>query len=195
MGDLTLQPARSALLVMDFQPVVLSSLPQAVELLKSAAKAVETVRKHNGAIGYVRVAFAPADYAAVPQTNKTFTAVAAAQALSASQQDTAIHPDVAPRPGDIVVRKTRVSAFSTTDLHRQLNARGIDTLILAGVHTSGVILSTVREAADRDYRVVIVEDCVADPDPEVHDLLMRKIFPRQAFLTTTDELDHLFADA
>lgn len=195
MGDLTLKPARSALLVMDFQPVVLNGLSQAVDLLKSAGKAVETVRKCNGAIGYVRVAFEPADYAAVPQANKAFTAVAAAHALSAAQQDTTIHPDVAPRPGDIVVRKTRVGAFSTTDLHVQLKARGIDALILAGVHTSGVILSTVREAADRDYRVVIIEDCVADPDPEVHDLLMRKIFPRQAFITTTDELEHLFADA
>jgi nicotinamidase-related amidase len=195
MGDLTLKPASAALLVMDFQPVVLNGLPHAVDLLKSAGKAVETVRKHNGAIGYVRVAFEPADYAAVPPANKAFTAVAAAQALSAAQQDTTIHPDVAPRPGDIVVRKTRVGAFSTTDLHGQLKARGIDALILAGVHTSGVILSTVREAADRDYRVVIIEDCVADPDPEVHDLLMRKIFPRQAFITTTDELEHLFADA
>ena len=54
-----------------------------------------------------------------------------------------------------MVRKTRVGAFSTTDLDEQLRQRGVDTLLLAGISTSGVVLSTVRDAHDRDYRVFV----------------------------------------
>src|SRR5260370_22115041 len=58
--------------------------------------------------------------------------------------------------------------FVGTDLETLLRANGIDTLVLAGVHTSGVVLSAVRHAGDLDYRLVVVRDCCADPDAEVH---------------------------
>jgi nicotinamidase-related amidase len=59
-----------------------------------------------------------------------------------------------------------------------LRASGIETLLLAGIVTSGVVLSTVRHAADADYRLVVVEDCCADRDAEVHRVLMEKVFAR-----------------
>ena len=62
------------------------------------------------------------------------------------------------------MRKQRVGAFSTTDLHEQLQARGIDTLVLAGISTSGCVHSTVLDAFDRDYRVIVLSDACADPD-------------------------------
>lgn len=92
-----------------------------------------------------------------------------------------------------MVRKTRVGAFSTTDLERQLSDRQIDTLILAGISTSGVVLSTVRDASDRDYRVLVLSDACADPDPEVHALLIAKVFPRQADVITSAQLHGLLA--
>jgi nicotinamidase-related amidase len=192
MTDPVLVPARTALLVMDYQPAVLGGLPDAAVLLKNTGEAIEIVRRRGGHVGFIRVAFEVDDYAAVPATNKAFSAVAAARGLPAEDDKTAIHPDVAPRPGDTVVRKTRVGAFSTTDLDNQLRSRGVDTLVLAGVHTSGVVLSTVRDAADRDYHLLLIEDCVSDPDPHVHEVLMRSVFPRQAALTTVDRLDSQF---
>ena len=191
MPDLTLDPARTALLVMDYQPVVLDAIPDAPELLQRAAGAIEVARRFGAHVGYVRVAFEEADYAAVPATTASFSAVAAARRLPAAGPETAIHPDVAPAPGDVVVRKTRVGPFRTTDLDAQLRGRGVDTLVLAGVHTSGVVLSTVREAADRDYRLVVLTDCTADPDADVHDVLVRKVFPRQAAPIAADELARL----
>jgi nicotinamidase-related amidase len=92
-----------------------------------------------------------------------------------------------------MVRKTRVGAFSTTDLDRRLRDRGIDTLILAGISTSGVVLSTVRDAADRDYRVFVLADGSADPDAGLHETLTEKVFPRQAHVITTTELPALLA--
>ena len=91
-----------------------------------------------------------------------------------------VHPAVAPQPGETVVTKHRVSAFAGTDLDMILRAQGIETLVLTGIATSGVVLSTLRHAADTDYRIVVVEDCCADRDPEVHRVLMEKVFPRQA---------------
>ena len=82
----------------------------------------------------------------------------------------------------------RLGAFSTSDLDKQLTNLGVTTLIVSGAHTSGTVLSTVREAADRDYRLIILSDCCADPDIEVHRLLMARIFPRQAEITSAAEL-------
>jgi nicotinamidase-related amidase len=69
-----------------------------------------------------------------------------------------------------------------------LRAKGFDTLILFGIATSGVVLSTVRYATDLDYRLVVVKDCCSDQDPEVHNCLAGKIFPRQATVITSEEL-------
>ena len=106
-----------------------------------------------------------------------------------------MHDRLAPEPGDIVVRKTRVGAFSTTDLDEQLRKRGISTVVLAGISTSGVVLSTVRDAADRDYRIIVLADGCADFDAEVHDVLLGKVFPRQADVVNTAELDDLLTGA
>ena len=75
--------------------------------------------------------------------NLVFAQAAQNHMLHEDDPATAIHDSLAPQPGDIVVRKTRVGAMSTTDLDRQLRDRGIDTLVLAGISTSGVVLSTL----------------------------------------------------
>ena len=84
--------------------------------------------------------------------------------------------------------KHRVNAFFGTDLDMILRSRGIDTLILMGHATSGVILSTVRYAADADYQLIVIEDGCADRDSEVHTLLMEKVFPRQATVTSSKDV-------
>src|SRR6266436_2313613 len=94
------------------------------------------------------------------------------------------HPAVAPLAEEIVVTKHRVSAFAGTDLDLMLRANGIETLILTGIATSGVVLSTLRHAADADYRLLVVGDCCSDSDEEAHRVLLEKVFPRQATITT-----------
>ena len=83
--------------------------------------------------------------------------------------------------------KRRVSAFSGSDLDVLLRAKQADTLVLAGIATSGVVLSTLRQAADLDFRLVVLSDACADGDAEVHRVLTEKVFPRQAQVTTTDD--------
>jgi nicotinamidase-related amidase len=98
-----------------------------------------------------------------------------------------VHAELTPLPGEPVIVKRRVSAFSGSDLDVLLRATGADTLVLAGIATSGVVLSTLRQAADLDYRLTVLADACADRDEEVHRVLTEKVFPRQALVTTTDE--------
>jgi nicotinamidase-related amidase len=97
---------------------------------------------------------------------------------------TQIHPGVAPGPDDVVVVKKRVSAFTGSDLDVVLRSLEVDSLVLTGIATSGVVLSTLRQAADLDYRLTVLADGCLDADPEVHQVLLGKVFPRQAEITT-----------
>ncbi len=180
-----IDPTRTALLLMDFQPVIVDSAPDADGLLQRATTARQVARKHGVRVGYVRVAFGPQDYASIPPRNKSFAALASGGRLLDGSPEAAIHPALRPEDDDFVVTKTRVGAFSTTNLSTHLNGRNIDTVVLAGISTSGVVLSTVRDAADRDYRIVVLADCCADPRPKVHRVLLDDVFPRQA-----DVIDH-----
>jgi nicotinamidase-related amidase len=187
-----IDPGRTALLVMDYQNGIIGRLEDAEALLARVARAIAVVRQHGGHIGYVRVAFDDTDFDRIPPASQFAGLVASSgRAMHADSPATAVHESVAPEPGDIRVRKTRVGAFSTTDLDEQLRARGVHTLVLAGISTSGVVLSTVRDAADRDYQVLVLADACADPQPGVHEFLTGKIFPRQARVITTAELEQL----
>jgi nicotinamidase-related amidase len=188
-----IDPRRTALLMMDFQSGIVARVPDSEGLLERARALVALARRRAVTVGYVRVAFEADDYDAVPDTNKSFRVLAANRGMDSGAPETAVHDAIAPEPGDIVVRKTRVGAFSTTDLDRQLRDRGIDTIVLAGISTSGVVLSTVRDGADRDYRIYVVEDATADLDPAVHEILMHEVFPRQADVVSTAELSALLA--
>jgi nicotinamidase-related amidase len=191
---MSLDPARTALLVMDYQPGILANLPDPEAQLDLAAEAIAAARGAGATVGYVRVAFTPEDLEDPPETSgMAALAAAAGERLDASSPQTQIHERVAPEEGDIVVRKTRIGAFSTTDLADRLTARGIDTIVLAGISTSGVVLSTVRDGYDRDYRILVLTDASADPDTDAHEFLMTRIFPRHAEMIDVAELRRLLA--
>lgn len=191
-----IDPRRTALLVMDYQNGIVGMLGEPDDLLSRAADAIALVRRAGAHVGYVRVAFEDADLAAFPPTSGMGQRVSASgKALHNDSPTTAVHERVAPQNGGIVVRKTRVGAFSTTDLDEQLREHDVDTLILAGISTSGVVLSTVRDASDRDYRVLVLADATADPDADVHEFLIERIFPRQADVITVAQLEGLLSDA
>jgi nicotinamidase-related amidase len=139
----------------------------------------------------VRVGFADASEVGGSMGERVGGPAAALEHFGADHANTQIHADVAPEEGDIVVRKNRVGPFGSTDLDEQLQARGIDTLVLAGISTSGVVLSTVRDAHDRDYRLIVLADLCADRDAEVHRVLTGKVFPGQADVIDAAELHDL----
>lgn len=191
----TLDPQRTALLVMDYRNGIVAQLADTDPLLDRVTTAVDDVRAHGGRIGWVRVAFDDADFEAIPETSifAAMTSGARRTSMHVDAPATRIHDRLEPRPDDIAVRKTRVGAFSTTDLDRQLRAHDITTLVLAGLSTSGVVLSTVREATDRDYHIVVLHDACADRDPATHRFLTDTLFPAHTHVTSVGELDALWA--
>jgi nicotinamidase-related amidase len=193
--ELILDPADTTMLVMDYQVGLLHRLPDAQALLDRVNSAITNVRANGAHVGWVRVAFTAAEFDAIPPSS-TMARMAGPErraALASDAPTSQIHPSLTPQPHDITVRKTRVGAFTTTDLDEQLRARKSSTLILSGISTSGVVLSTVREAMDRDYRIIVLENATADPDPDTHAFLIHTVFPRHASVIAVDDLKDMWA--
>jgi nicotinamidase-related amidase len=195
-SPLALDPKTTALLVMDFQSAIVEMVAAGEDgLLARTARIVEASRKAGVRVIYVVVGFR-AGYPEVSSRNASFGAIRESGRFAEGAAGNEVHARVAPQPGEVIVTKHRVSAFAGTDLEMILRANGIDTLVLAGIATSGVVLSTVRHAADADYRLVVVEDCCADRDPEVHRVLMGKVFAaRQATVVKADDVVGALAGA
>ncbi len=191
----TLDPKECALLVLGCQPGVLDTVPDPSALLLKITSAVDLARLHGTQVIFIRISFREEDYQFAPMTNKEFAVLAREPLFRSGTPEAEIHPMLAAEPSDIVVRGIRLGAFSRTNLNEELTNTGITTLIVVGAHTSGALLTSIREAAELDYRLIILEDCVADRDSEVHEFLMTRVFPRQAEITTAADLHRAMVTA
>jgi nicotinamidase-related amidase len=182
----------TVLLVMDVQRGVVERFADDPGYLPRLQRAVTAAHASGIPVVYVTVGFRPG-HPEISARNQTFSAVAAAGRFADGDPAAEIHPAIAPEPGDLVVTKRRVSAFTGSDLDVLLRGLGAGTLVLTGIATSGVVLSTLRQAADLDYRLVVLADGCLDADPEVHQVLTGKVFPRQADVLTVDEWESRLA--
>lgn len=172
-----------ALLIMDVQEgTIQRSGEKKDEFLTKARAAVDIAHKNKIRVFYIVFGFRP-NFPEISPNNKIFSTIRE----RVSGPLTEPRPIIDPVNDDVVVVKRRVSAFSGSDLEVLLRAGEIKHLILSGISTSGVVLSTTREAADRDYEITILSDLCADSDPEVHRVLIDKVFPRQATVMTSED--------
>jgi len=187
--ELTLDRAHTAVLIMDYQNDIVAMLPEKARgpLLDKASLALKAAREAHVPVIYVAVRFREG-YPEVNPQNRRFASLKESGRFREGTPGAEIHARVAPQPGDVVVTKRRVGAFSTTDLESILRAGNINTLVMFGISTSGVVLSTVRWASDMDYQLVVVSDASADLDADVHRVLTEKVFPAQATVLSTDAL-------
>jgi len=176
-----------ALLVMDMQNGLVERFgEQASPLLVTLADTMAAARAAKRHVIFVRVAFRRGSPEVSPK-NLGFSVHAGTDAMGEMDHTTQIHDAVAPQPGEVVLIKKRVSAFSGSDLDVVLRSLGIESLVLTGIATSGVVLSTLREAADLDFILTVLSDGCLDRDAEVHRVLMERIFPRQAAVVSAAE--------
>jgi nicotinamidase-related amidase len=176
-----------ALLVMDVQNGLVERLPAGGgSLLDLLAETTAAARSSGVSVVYVRVAFR-AGAPEVSPHNLSFSRLAGTTTMGETDVATQIHPALAPQPGDLVVTKRRISAFAGSDLDVVLRSLGVDALVLAGISTSGVVLSTLRQAADLDFGLTVLRDGCWDPDEEVHRVLLDEVFPRQAAVVSARE--------
>ncbi|HLI31552.1 MAG TPA: cysteine hydrolase [Solirubrobacteraceae bacterium] len=176
-----MDPQRTALLVMDVQPGIVERLGSET-LLARLTEAIDAARRAGVQVIFVKVGFRPG-YPEVSARNPSFSRLRDFESFIEGVSSD-VHPALAPQRGDIVVTKRRVSAFSGSDLELLLRARTIDSLVLCGIATSGVVLSTLRQAADLDFALAVLADGCADADPELHVVLLERVFPRQAQVLT-----------
>lgn len=102
--------------------------------------------------------------------------------------------ELAPLEGEIVLNKTSRGAFNSTAIERLLLNFNLDALIFAGVTTSTCVDTTARDAADRGFKCVIVEDATAELDEVSHEATLRQFAMRWGRVWTTEETVRTFSN-
>ena len=137
-------------------------------VLANTASAIGKARAAGVRVAYVRVGFS-SDYRECPPASPIFSGARNNKIFQLGTKGTEIHPMLTPQEGDFDIVKHRVSPFYGTSLEPILRAYAIERVVLCGVSTNGVVHSGARDAHDRDYEVVILEDCCAGVTADEHD--------------------------
>ena len=176
-----LDPAKTCLLLFDFLVGHVARDPNRyVPVLANTARLLAAARSRGAMVAYARADHRPGSHA---QT--LYDAGARPPLIMHGTPEAAIVPELAPRPGEHMVPKLRWSAFHGTDLDRALRERRVDTIILTGGSTEIGVSSSAYAARDLDYNLVIVSDACTSAKAEVHEQLMREVYPRLSRVRNT----------
>jgi nicotinamidase-related amidase len=187
MASLTLDPATTALVVIDLQHGVAGgqTLPHtAGDVIERAARLARRFRERGAAVVLVRVDPGPAG----ELFPRPITDIERPR-LAGSPDWSTIVPALGPEPGDVVVTKHQPSAFFGTDLEIQLRRRGVQTIVLCGISTNVGVEATARTGFEHGFNVVFASDAMAARDGELHDTSVRKFFPTIGRVRTTTEIE------
>ncbi|MDF3084455.1 isochorismatase family cysteine hydrolase [Burkholderia sola] len=178
-------PSKTALLVMHYQTDILGLFPSvAPELLSSTRRLCDAARAAAVGVWFANLRFSPG-YPEVSPLNKNGQGIKQLGLFI----DDAPCPQLAKRPDEPLILAHRASVFFGTDLQARLIAQGVDTLIMVGIASTGVMLSSIAHASDADFRLYTVKDCCYDPDPIVHEHLFATAFEsRTTVLSLADAL-------
>lgn len=187
----TLDPRRTAFLTLDIQTALVDfyAKENKERFVGAVTSLLTCARNLNATVIHVNVSFRPG-FPEVSERNRLFSSLTknADYATMLNTEWLSLHPALEARADEPVVAKSRISAFEGTDLNVLLRSKDIDTLVLFGVITSGVVLSTALEAMDQDYRVLIVRDACADSDPELHACLLDRLLAKRTDVVTTAQV-------
>lgn len=180
-----LDPEKTAVLSLDIQQGIMSFAPGATAVLPHAARAMEFARKAGFFTAHVGIGFEPG-YPEISARHPRFSMIKERGAFVKGSDSAKICKEIFAL-GDLVIYKHRVSAFAGNALHMILGSQEIENLVLFGIATSGIVLSTLRAASDLDFKCTVIKDACFDNDPEVHRVLTEKVFASQATVITADE--------
>ena len=186
--ELELEPARTALVVIDLQRgiVAMPTAPRSsAEVVTRAVQLAAALRAAGGIVVLVHVTPSPDGKDGLrPVTD----APAQAGGRSLPPDWAEFVPELEPQAGDIIITKRQWGAFYGTELDLQLRRRGIDTIVLCGISTSIGVESTARDAFERGYIQVFVEDAMACRDAVEHAHTVATLFPRIGRVRSTTEV-------
>jgi len=182
-------PSQTALLVMHYQTDILNLFPSvAPALLANTRRLCDAARRQGVGVYFAKIHFSPG-YPEVSPRNKNGQGM---KQLGLFVHDQ-VSPELGRRADEPVVMAHRASVFFGTDLMPRLSARGVDTLVMVGIASTGVVLSSVAHASDADFRLFTVKDCCYDPDPVVHDHLFSTAFASRTTVLSLAEALALLA--
>ncbi len=185
-SDLVLDAGRTALVVIDLQRGIVGTNPaphSGPEVVARAASVARALRAAGGTVVWVRVTPSPDGRDALhPLTD--------APGVSGQRPPdwAELMPELDRQPGDIVITKRQWGAFYGTELDLQLRRRGICTILLCGITTNIGVETTARDAYDRGYDQVFIEDATSARSAEEHAFVMRTAFPRMGRVRTTGQV-------
>ncbi len=187
MEALKLEARTTALVLIDLQRGIAGrqTAPySAGEVIANAARLAARCRQAGSLVVLVRVAFAP--------DGRDRLAPRADEAGWGGQTPppdfSELVPELGRQEGDLVVTKRQWGAFYGTELDLELRRRGIRTILLGGIATNFGVESTARDAYERGYEQVFVEDAMAGMTAEAHAFAVRTIFPRIGLVRSTEEV-------
>jgi len=161
---------------------------RARRVLENTRRAIDKARAAGVPIAFVRVGFSP-DYRECPPNSPIFSGARKNGIFKLGEWGTQVHPDLGQRPEDFDIVKHRVSPFYSTGLGAILSAKGIDRIYCSGISTNAVVQATAREGHDRDFEIVVLEDCCCATSAEEHDASIRGL---QRFARFTNSNDVVF---
>ncbi|WP_223216858.1 isochorismatase family cysteine hydrolase [Paraburkholderia phenoliruptrix] len=178
-------PAQTALVVMHYRTDILGLFPSvAPALLANTRKLCDAARAKGVRVCFANLRFGPG-YPEVSPRNKNGQGI---KQLGRFIDDRTA-PELGQRPDEPLIIAHRASVFFGTDLQTRLSSQGVDSLIMVGIASTGVVLSSVAYASDADFRLYTVKDCCYDPDLVVHEHLFATAFDtRTTVLSLGDAL-------
>ncbi len=180
-----MDPKTTAVLSLDIQNGLFILSAQSESILPKAIQVVEFSRSRGIPVLHVGLGFEPG-YPEIPEGHPLFGALKEKNLFIKGSSSSEV-PSSLRQPSDIIIYKQRVSGFSENQLDMVLRAKGIKTIAMMGIATSGIVLSTLRQAFDKDYRCIVIKDACFDSDSEVHRVLTEKVFARMASVVTTED--------
>lgn len=182
-------PSKTALLVMHYQTDILGLFPSvAPELLANTRRLCHAARAAGVGVWFANLRFSPG-YPEVSPLNKNGQGI---KQLGLFIND-GPSPELGKQPDEPLIVAHRASVFFGTDLQARLVAQGIDSLIMVGIASTGVMFSSIAHASDADFRLYTVKDCCYDPDPVVHEHLFATAFESRTTVLSLAEALHLLA--
>ncbi len=188
MANLNLDKNRTAVIASELSKgnYANNQMAQERNLIGNARKVIDAARAAGIPVIHVTIGFREG-YPEINDRNKLFRMIKESGGLKAGSEHVAFHDDVKPAPGEVVVSRPRVNPFYNSELESILKARDIDTVAVMGMLTNFSVETTVRHAADADYRVILLEDCCASQRREDHDWTIENFLSRLADIASSDD--------
>ncbi len=186
-------PEHTALVIWDVQNALVNNLFNREEFLKNLKRLLAAAREKGVPIVYSKITPLPVQYEAAARLFMSMRRFGVDDPeklpsfLRPGTPESEIHAEVSPQADDMVVNKHTASIFVGTHFEYMMRNRGIDTILFTGIATEFGVDSSARDASNRGFYAVVVEDCSSSADKEMHDAAL-KILKRVCLVSTASDI-------